>query len=231
MTLRKFTSLSTFSLLSALLFLSVPLSAQKRIEVAKDTTAFFQGAVAGVDLFGAVQRQVSDYGQYEAFLRLNLKGKYFPTFEFGRGDAEHKEDIDENIGKQITTKSKGLYGRIGCDFNVLKNKHDIYKLFVGFRYAYTKFDFEYYHPGVKDPVWGGTKDCFVEDKGRYAHWLEGVFGVDAKIVGPVHLGWTFRYRRRIASSDYKMGDVWYVPGFGRSDKTNLGGTFNISIGI
>ena len=113
----------------------------------------------------------------------------------------------------------------------MKNKHDIYKLFVGFRYAYTKFDFEYYHPGVKDTVWGGTKDCFVEDKGRYAHWLEGVFGVDAKIVGPVHLGWTFRYRRRIASSDYKMGDVWYVPGFGRSDKTNLGGTFNISIGI
>jgi hypothetical protein len=27
------------------------------------------------------------------------------------------------------------------------------------------------------------------------------------------------------------GDMWYVPGFGRYDKTNIGGTFNLSIGI
>ena len=59
---------------------------------AKDTTAFFQGVLVGVDLFGAVQRQVSDYGQYEAFLRLNIKGKYLPVFELGLGDAEHKEE-------------------------------------------------------------------------------------------------------------------------------------------
>ena len=180
-----------------------------------------------MDLFGAVQRQVSDYGQYEAFLRLNLKGRYFPTFELGRGDAEHEEDPET----KITVKSKGLYGRVGCDFNVMKNKHDIYKVFVGFRYAYSKFDFEYYHPGVADPIWHDTKECSVKEEDCYAQWIEGVFGVDAKIIGPVHLGWTVRYRRRIASSDCSMGDVWYVPGFGRSDKTNLGGTFNISIGI
>ena len=179
-----------------------------------------------MDLFGAIQRQVSDYGQYEAFLRLNLKEKYFPTFELGRGDAEHKDPETKE-----TVKSKGLYGRVGCDFNVMKNKHDIYKVLVGFRYGYSKFDFEYHHPGVKDPIWLDTKACSFEDKGCYAHWIEGVFGVDAKIIGPVHLGWTVRYRRRIASSDCDMGDVWYVPGFGRSDKTNLGGTFNISIGI
>ena len=58
-----------------------------------------------------------------------------------------------------------------------------------------------------------------------------MFGVDAKVVGPVHLGWTVRYRRRISSSDSQIGDVWYVPGFGRSGKTCLGGTFNLSIGI
>lgn len=227
MTLRKFTSISTFILLISLLIPSVTLSAQKKIEVAKDTTALFQGAVVGVDLFGAIQRQVSDYGQYEAFLRLNLKGKYFPVFELGRGEAENEKDPET----MIATKTSGMYGRVGCDFNVMKNKHDIYKLFVGFRYAYTNFDFEFSHPGLTDPVWGGAKACSMEDKGCYAHWIEGVFGVDAKIIGPVHLGWTVRYRRRIASSDFSMGDVWYIPGFGRSNKTNLGGTFNISIGI
>ena len=233
MTLRKFTSIYTLILLSVLLIHSETVSAQKKIEVAKDTTALFQGAVVGVDLFGAVQKHVklADYGQYEAFLRLNLKGKYFPVFEFGRGMGEHNEDYEDDSNKTIITKSSGMYGRVGCDFNVMKDKHDIYKLFVGFRYAYTNFDFEYHHPGIKDPVWGRIKECSVKDDGRYVHWLEGVFGVDAKIFGPVHLGWSVRYRRRIASNSYRMGDIWYVPGFGRSDKTNLGGTFNISIGI
>lgn len=222
----KFTSIFTCILLINLMLPCGTLSAQKRIVAAKDTTAFFQGVLVGVDLFGAVQRQVSDYGQYEAFLRLNIKGKYLPVFELGLGDAEHKEDAVT----KITTKTRAPYGRIGCDFNVMKNKHDIYKLFVGVRYAYSNFDFEFSYPGVKDPAWGGVTPYYIKEN-NYAHWIEGVFGVDAKVVGPVHLGWTVRYRRRIGSSDSQIGDVWYIPGFGRSDKTNIGGTFNLSIGI
>ena len=222
----KFTSIFSCILLSSLLLPCGTISAQKRIEAPRDTTALFQGIVVGADLFGAIQRQVSDYGQYEAFLRLNLKGKYFPVFELGLGDAEHKEDAVT----KITTKTRAPYGRIGCDFNVMKNKHDIYKLFVGVRYAYTNFDFEFSYPGVKDPTWGGVTPYSIKEN-NYAHWLEGVFGVDAKVVGPVHLGWSVRYRRRISSSDSQIGDVWYVPGFGRSGKTCLGGTFNLSIGI
>ena len=173
----KFTSIFTCILLISLMFPCGTLSAQKRIMAAKDTTAFFQGVMVGVDLFGAVQRQVSDYGQYEAFLRLNIKGKYLPVFELGLGDAEHKEDAVT----KITTKTRAPYGRIGCDFNVMKNKHDIYKLFVGVRYAYSNFDFEFSYPGVKDPAWGGVTPYYIREN-NYAHWIEGVFGVDAKVV-------------------------------------------------
>ena len=223
----KFTSIFTYILLSSLLLPCGTVYAQKKIEAAKDTTALFQGVLVGVDLFGAVQRQVSDYGQYEAFLRLNLKGKYFPVFELGMGDAEHEEDAITGI----QTKTSAPYWRVGCDFNVLKNKRDAYKVFVGARFAHTNFDFEFSYPGVEDPVWGGKVPSSITEKNCKVSWIEGVFGVDAKIVGPVHLGWSVRYRRRVNSTDCQIGDMWYVPGFGRYDKTNIGGTFNLSIGI
>ena len=103
----KFTSLFICILLSSLMIPCGTLSAQKRIEAAKDTTALFQGVLVGVDVFGAVQKavKISDYGQYEAFLRLNLKGKYFPVFELGKGDAEHEEDPLTGI----KTKTSGPY--------------------------------------------------------------------------------------------------------------------------
>ena len=143
-------------------------------------------SVVGADLFGAVQRpfNISDFGQYEAFLRLNLKGKYFPVFELGMGEAEHEKDPITGI----YTKTSAPYGRIGCDFNVLKNKHDVYKVFVGARFAYTNFDFEFSHEGIKDPILGRNVPYSVKDNNS-VYWIEGVFGVDAKVVGPVHLGW------------------------------------------
>ena len=224
----KFTSLFICILLSSLMIPCGTLSAQKRIEAAKDTTALFQGVLVGVDVFGAVQKavKISDYGQYEAFLRLNLKGKYFPVLELGKGDACHKKDDITGI----ETQTSGPYWRIGCDFNLMKNKHDVYKVFVGCRFAHTKFDFNFEYPGNEDPVWGGKVPYSIKDNNSVS-WIEGVFGVDAKVVGPVHLGWTVRYRRRINSTDCQIGDMWYVPGFGRYDKTNIGGTFNLSIGI
>lgn len=218
--------LSCAILLSSLLFPCEAKAQQKMVEEA-DTTALLQGAVVGADLFGAIQRQVSDYGQYEAFLRVNLKGKYFPVLEIGYGEAECNEDPISGV----TARTKAPYMRVGCDFNVLKNKHDIYKVFIGARYGYSKFDFEFSHQGVKDEIWGGEKVPIYVNDPCNAHWLEGVFGVDAKVIGPVHLGWSFRYRRRISSKSPSVGEAWYIPGYGRAGSTCLGGTFNLSIGI
>jgi len=55
--------------------------------------------------------------------------------------------------------------------------------------------------------------------------------VDVTIWGPLHLGWSVRYRNRTSSDTGEYGDCWYVPGFGKSKSTNLGGTFNITFDI
>ncbi len=193
---------------------------------AKDSVALFRGFAVSVDLIGPLQLMVSDYGQYEAAVRLNLKDKYFPIVELGYGKGEHDDGVTF-----LHYKTSAPYVKIGIDFNVLKNKHDIYRLYAGARYAFTSFKYDLYHPDITDPVWGGTAHYEARDIKSNYHWFEAVFGVDAKIWGPVHLGWSIRYRSRLSYKQSTYGDPWYVPGFGKSDSSNLGGTFNVSLDI
>ena len=222
------TSTSISILAISLLMLCLPAAAQRKNIKAEstDTVALFKGFAISGDLAGVAMRAVGDYGQYEAALRINLKDKYFPIVELGIGMADHTDD-----GTNIHFKTSAPYGRIGLDFNLLKNKHDIYRLYGGFRFAYTSFKYDITSPPVTDPVWGGESQYGQNNvKGTFI-WLEGVFGVDAKLWGPVHLGWSFRYRAKLSGSMGDIGEAWYVPGWGRIGGTRLGATFNLGIDI
>ncbi len=191
----------------------------------KDSTALFRGFSVSADLVGPLMLKLSDYGQYEAALKINLKDKYFPTVEIGYGKADHQEATGINY------KTSAPYFRVGCDFNILKNKHDTNVLYAGFRYAYTSYKDDINHPDFKDPVWGYNVRYEVTGNSCYYHWLEAVIGVDAKIIGPLHLGWSVRYKYRLASDEGAIDKSWYVPGFGISNSSRLGGTFNVIIDI
>lgn len=193
-------------------------------EAPADTIPLFRGVAVSADLAGIAQIAFSDYGQYEAALRINLKDKYFPIIELGYGQAN-----SENIISKLSYKTKAPYGRIGMDFNLMKNKHDIYRIYGGFRYAYTSFKFDVEGNGITDPVWGDQVEYSAKGIKASYHWLEAVFGLDAKIWGPIRLGWSFRYKRRLIHNDGSIGSTWYVPGYGKQGGTRLGGTFNVSI--
>ena len=192
----------------------------------KDTVALFKGFSVSADLVGPVMMAVGDYGQYEAALHVNLKDKYFPVFELGYGKADHTEETT-----QLTYKTSAPFFRLGVDFNVLKNKHDIYRLFAGVRYGFTTFKYDLLSPGVKDPVWGETTPYTATDVKCNCHWLEVGLGVDVKLVGPVHLGWSLRYKQRLSANEGELGKSWYVPGYGKSDTSAFGALFNVAIDI
>lgn len=198
----------------------------KNKTVADDDVSLFNGLAVSVDLVGPAQMLFGDYGQYEAALRINLRDKYFPVFELGIGRADHDDDVT-----QISYKTSAPYAKIGVDFNVLKNKHDIYRLYVGVRYAFTSFKYDLSHPGVTDPVWGGTAEYHADDVKCSYSWAEALIGVDAKIWGPIHLGWSIRYRSRMSYDNGDFGKSWYVPGFGKNGSSTIGGTFNVAIDI
>jgi len=216
------------SLISILLILAVvPAQAQRRKTVEEpDSTPLFNGVQIMADLVGPIQMAVSDYGQWEVAARVNLKDKYFPVIELGYGKANHDEEASSTA-----YKTKAPYGRIGCDFNVLKNKHRPYRAFVGLRYAYTSFKTDVERAVVTDPVWKTQSHFLVTGNKCYYHWLELTAGIDAKVYGPIHLGWSVRYKRRIKADEGLVGNAWYVPGFGISNKSRLGGTFNIIIDL
>jgi hypothetical protein len=188
-----------------------------------DSIPLFCGVAVSVDLVGPAEMMFGDYGQYEAAARINLKDKYFPVVELGWGKANA-----EDVATQLTYKTNAPYVRAGMDFNLMKNKHDIYRLLGGVRYAYTSFKYDVNSPNIVDPVWKDNVEYNAEGVKCNYHWLEFSFGVDAKIWGPVRMGWTVRYRKKLYSKAGDFGTPWYVPGFGKSGSTRLGGTFNVT---
>lgn len=209
---------------SLLLLLPITAHAQKKVVAeTPDTIPLFRGMAVSIDAFGLGQMILSDYGQYEAALRINLKDKYFPVFELGYGKANTTDE-----GTYINFKTSAPYARVGMDWNLMKNKHDIYRLYGGARYGFTSYKFDIKGPDMTDPVWGTTSPYEASGVSCYYHWLEAVFGVDAKIWGPIRMGWSVRYKRRLFRNDGDVGNTWYVPGFGRQGSSRFGGTFNIT---
>ncbi len=189
----------------------------------RDTIPLFRGVAVSFDLVGVIQKALGDYGQYEAAARINLRDRYFPIIEVGMGQAD-ADDTDTGL----RYKTSAPYGRLGLDFNVLRNKHDVNRAYVGGRYGYTSFKYDIEGTGVKDPVWGDEVPYSYTDNSANCHWLEFVAGIDARLWGPVRLGWSVRYKRKIAVKDDPIGKAWYIPGYGRYDD-RIGGTFNVII--
>ena len=222
------TSIRRFAI-SLLLFLTAhSASAQlKFFSLQKDTIPVFRGFALSFDMVGLLMNQLSDHGEYEGAFRLNLHDEWFPIVEVGYGRANHTDDPVTGIRYE----TKAPYFRIGIDKNMLKKKHGPNRLYAGLRYAFTSYDVDLSTDNFPDPVWLWDTGFGVKGEKCSYHWLEIVVGVDAKIIGPLHLGWSARYKRRIAHDDGSIGNTWYVPGFGIGGSTRLGGTFNVIIDI
>lgn len=226
-----------FFIISLLTTISSNTFAQKQskaIEIDTVKVNFINGIAVHGEMVGAIQMLTSDHGQWEAGLRVNIKDKYFPAFELGLGKSDQQ---DEYIAESWY-KTSAPFFRIGCDYNILRNKHDIYKVFVGVRYGFSKFSYDTTVPIITtvadDPATtvdeSSTTKTYTEYNGLNAtyHWLEGVFGVDAKIFGPLHLGWEVRYKRALTNNHSEIATPWYIPGFGNDKTAGFIAAFNLT---
>ena len=215
--------------ISLLLFLAAhSASAQlKFFALQKDTIPVFRGFAVSFDMVGLLMNKLSDHGEYEGAFRLSLHDEWFPIVEVGIGRANHTDD--PVTGLRYETKAP--YFRIGIDKNMLKKKLGPNRLYLGLRYAFTSYDVDLSRDNFPDPVWMWDTSFGVKGDRCNYHWLEIAVGVDAKIYGPLHLGWSARYKRRLSHNDGSVGNTWYVPGFGIGGGTRLGGTFNVIIDI
>lgn len=230
MTYRTRISTSISRLIVSLLLLTLASSAQAQAKVfslEKDSIPFFRGFAVSFDLVGPAMLALTDRGEYEGALRVNLHDQWFPIFEMGVGRANHEDD--EVTG--ITYKTTAPYFRIGMDWNVLKKKHGPNRMYAGFRYAFTSFNVDIIRENLPDPVWLSQTGFGIKDLSCVMHWAEIVFGIDAKIIGPLHLGWSVRYKRPLYHKNGDIGNIWYVPGFGTGSDDQLAANFNVIIDI
>ncbi len=200
---------------------------KKMFTLEKDSIPLFRGLSLSFDLVGPAMLMLSDHGEYEGALRVNLHDQWFPIFELGIGRANHEND--EVTG--LTYKTTAPYFRIGMDWNILRNKHQSNRLYAGFRYAFTAYKADIIRNDLPDPVWQTTAGFGIDGMSCSQHWMEAVIGLDAQVYGPLHLGWNVRYKRRLHHSKVDIGQTWYVPGFGTYDKDQLAANFNIIIDI
>ena len=232
MTLRPHISSSISRLIVSLLMLFVGIGntqAQitKMFKMEKDSIPLFCGFSVSFDLVGPAMMMLTSHGEYEGALRVNLHDQWFPIFELGLGRANHEND--EVTG--LTYKTTAPYFRLGMDWNILRKKHQPNRMYAGFRYAFTSYNVDIIRENLPDPVWQTKTGFGVEGSRCNMHWLEVVLGIDAKVFGPLHLGWTVRYKRRLLHNDGALDATWYVPGFGINDKDNIGANFNVIIDI
>ncbi len=225
-------SISTYTsrLVISLLLVSITSAAfsqPKIFKVEKDSIPVYRGIAISADLVGPAMLLLSDHGEYEGALRVNLHDEIFPVVEIGIGRANH--DNDEVTG--ITYKTKAPYFRLGVDWNLLKNKHRPNRLYGGFRYAYTNYTVDIIRQQFPDPVWQYDSGFGVEGMGCWQHWLEGVLALDAKVAGPLHLGWAVRYKRRLFHHEGEIGRTWYVPGYGIYGNSRMSANFYIIFDI
>lgn len=221
------TSIRTSVISLLLMAVSLPASAQmKFFRMQKDSIPVFRGFAVSFDLVGAGMLMFSDYGQYEAAFRVNLHDEWFPIVEAGIGKAEHDDEVT-----RMYYKTSAPYFKIGIDKNLLKDKHGPNRLYVGLRYAFTSYKVDIVRPDFPDPVWKWNTSFGIKDAPCNMHWAEAVIGLDAKIFGPFHLGWSGRYRIRLSHKEGDFGKTWYVPGYGINDSGGLAATFNVIIDI
>lgn len=226
---RIYTSILRLSVsLLVLLMAGTTAHAQKKLfALEKDSIPFFRGFSVSFDLVGPAIMMLSDHGEYEGALRVNLHDQWFPIFELGLGRANHERDDVTGI----SYKTSAPYFRIGMDWNLLKKKHQSNRLFAGLRWGYTNYKCDIICDALPDPTWLSEAGFGVHDMKCYMHWLEVVFGIDAKIFGPLHLGWNVRYKRKLFHGEGELGNTWYVPGFGTNDSDNISANFNVIIDI
>ena len=193
------------------------------IEEEKAHIVLCQGFTLSVDAFGPVSYMVSDYGTAEAALRLNLKNTYFPIVEMGYGKC-----TTEDFNTQVSYKVSAPYARIGIDFNMLKDKFQSNRLYLGARYGVSAYKYDLAGPTMTDPIWGGSEAFNIPQTSCTSHWLEVLMGVEVQIYKNFHMGWAIRYKTELASTKNDYSKPNCIPGYGYTTNASCwGGTYSL----
>jgi hypothetical protein len=119
--------------------------------------------------------------------------------------------------------SKGVFTRLGVDFNLLKPEVSKGKYWagIGFRYGLSVFSSE--TPLFQHENYWGTVTSSVPSKTSLGHFLEIAPGVKTELFKNFSMGWTIRLKLLISGGGGKDLRPIYFPGYGNGGNRTTAG--------
>jgi hypothetical protein len=115
-------------------------------------------------------------------------------------------------------ESKGVFMRMGADFNLLKPKKSQGKYWggVGVRYGISLFNYEV--PSFRQSNYWGEATSSIASRTSWGHFLEASPGMRAELFPNFTMGWSVSLRMMLYVGKEKNLPPVYFPGFGNGAK-------------
>lgn len=134
---------------------------------------------------------------------------YYLAGEFG-------VDKINSSGNGFSYNSEGSFFRIGPHVNMMPyNKHRS-SIFFGLMYARSNFNDQIIYD-ADDSGWGAQSVTHANDN-LTARWYEANVGINVKILGPLYLGYTVRFKFSKQLSGAGELQPFEIPGYGEANK-------------
>jgi hypothetical protein len=185
--------------------------------VAQDTVLFPLKLRAGIDIAGP-GIYLSDRNNFsmEGYFSFDKSEKMAYVLEAGYLNYKYSQYNYEYT-------SKGVFARLGVDFNLLKPEMSLGKYWagVGLRYGISLFNSE--TPSFQSENYWGTVTSSIPAKKAMGHFIEVSPGVKTEIFRNISMGWTIRLKLLISGGGGSDLRPIYFPGYGNSGKRTAAG--------
>jgi hypothetical protein len=205
---------------SLLLFLSA------KSLIAQDTILFPLKLKAGIDIAGpGIYLSDKNNLNVEGYLSFDKNEKMSYVLETGYLNYKYSQYNYDYI-------SKGIFVRLGVDFNLLKPEISLGKYWagIGLRYGMSLFNSE--TPSFQSESYWGTVSSSIPSKKAIGHFIEFAPGVKTEVFRNFSMGWTIRLKLLISGGGGKDLRPIYFPGYGNGgNRTAAGISYFISWNI
>jgi hypothetical protein len=183
----------------------------------QDTVLFPLKIRAGID-FAGPGIYLSDKNNLclEAFFSFDKNEKMAWVLETGYLNYKYSQ-------YNYNYASRGVFTRLGVDFNLLKTETSLGKYWagIGLRYGLSLFSSE--TPSFQQETYWGTVTSSIPSKNALGHFFEITPGVRTEIFRNVTIGWTIRLKLLISGGGGRDLRPIYFPGYGNGGKPTAAG--------
>lgn len=202
-------------LISISILLSLQVAQAQQVVIGTDSVKadFKPTAIRiGTDAISLIQNFTKDnFTEYNFSVDVDFY-RYFFNVEYGQLEQTLFSSADN-----ATYTVDGRYFRFGPEVNFLKKDPEQNALFLGFRYATSKFS-DNLNFQVENGFFGDVNQT-VSNRDINANWFELVGGLKVKIWNNIWFGYTARFK--FGANDFETNELIpnIIPGYGLAEET------------